>query len=446
MLASKIAFVIFAVLAASASAFAANPVEQTVHSFLGKSEGAFPEAGLVADASGNLYGTTSGGGEGFCCWGTVFELSPPTTAGGAWTETVLYAFGFGPDELYTPMGTLIFDTQGNLYGTASAGGAGAGGVFELSPPSTPGGAWTETTLWEFEGYEDGAQPFGKLVMDTAGNLYGTAATGGSRRDGTVFELVAPTTPGGAWSEQTLYEFGSVANDGLFPGSDLLLRHGVLYGTTQAGGSPPPPQSSSYGTVFQLAPKAGHWTETILHRFAGTDGLDPLGGLIADSAGNLYGTTYFGGNTTACPGGIVIGHGTETSGAGCGTIYELSPPAAAGDPWQETTLYAFTNPGDGMNPSAALWRNKSGSLYGTAYDGGRTTGNDGVVFVLNPPGTAGEDWVFTVLHYFRGPAVDDGAKPLGALTHVGDALFGTTSFGGEPMEPKAWGGTVFSIVP
>jgi uncharacterized repeat protein (TIGR03803 family) len=166
----RIAFLALAVLFTIGTAFATT--EKVVYSFQGSLDGYRPSASLVADADGNLYGTTAFGGSSS---GTVFELSPPATADGAWTGTVLYAFQGGSNDGAFPMGTLVFDKQGNLYGTTEEGGPqGTGTIFELSPPATAGVAWTEAILWIFpQGLLRGYSPAGKLVIDASGNLYGT---------------------------------------------------------------------------------------------------------------------------------------------------------------------------------------------------------------------------------------------------------------------------------
>jgi len=282
--------------ALTTTAFSSGP-EQVVYSFAaaqGDIGGAFPAAGLVADAAGNLYGTNRQGGEGVvgdCDCGAVFELSPPVTAGGDWIRTVIHIFSGGEDGAF-PVGTLILDNAGNLYGTTRGEDRhtrydSKGTVFEFSPPSLPGGVWTETIIWNFDpvgGVARGFEPSGKLVMDALGNLYGTAHNVGNvdacPNCGLVFELVKPRTAGGSWKERVLYEFGAVSNDGTHPAPNLLLRGGILYGTTDRGGA------SDKGTVFQLTRESGLWAETILHSFDGADGIDPHGGLIADPGGNM----------------------------------------------------------------------------------------------------------------------------------------------------------------
>lgn len=233
--------------------------EGMLHSFSGGSEdGSYP-IGLTTDKAGNLYGTTYVGGANNT--GTVFELSPPSVTGEPWTEAILYSFPVRPQQY--PFGTsnLIFDGEGNLYGTASYGGPvasnctnGCGTIFELSPVA--GGGWTESLLYSFTGGDDGDLP-DSLVLDPAGNLYGTAYSGGHVAKyctygcGTFFQLSPPSAPGGAWSETTLHEFRTGwegKNDGYWPQGTLIFgKYGALYGTTEWGGTPPG------GTVFSVHP-------------------------------------------------------------------------------------------------------------------------------------------------------------------------------------------------
>ncbi|MGB8888000.1 MAG: choice-of-anchor tandem repeat GloVer-containing protein [Candidatus Korobacteraceae bacterium] len=309
--------------------------ETVLHSFENGTDGADPLAGLIFDAAGNLYGTTwLGGLHGF---GTVFELSPH---GGSWTETVLHSFGSGTDGTQ-PLVSLIFDAAGNLYGTTYEGGIhGAGTVFELSPGQ--GGGWTEKVLHSFGSGTDGAYPlYGVSLTGSAGNLYGTTYEGGIHGLGTVFEL--SPSGGGNWTEKVLHSFGSGA-DGASPYAELIFdTSGNLYGTTFAGGI------HSSGTVFELSPSGGDWTEKVLHSFGnGTDGTEPFASLI-DAAGNIYGTT--------------IGGGLH----GAGTAFELSPRDDGS--WTETELHSFSDGSDGGYPYAGLIFDRAGNLYGTTWQGG-----------------------------------------------------------------------------
>jgi len=421
--AGRVAIGVFVFCFLIASAFATT--EKVVYRFQGTPDGASPYASLVADSVGNLYGTTAFGGSNH--EGTVFELNPPATAGGAWTETVLYSFQDPGNDGAVPTGTLTFDKQGNLYGTTRQGGgpnnSNTGTIFELAPPATPGGAWTETILWTFpQGWLKGYAPVGKLSIDAAGNLYGTTQYGGPNVKtcttcGVVFELVRPKTSGQLWVERVLYSFGSSANDGISPSSDLLLRGGMLYGTTQNGGT------HGWGTVFQLAPHTGLWTETILHNFIDSEGTIPQGGLIADAVGNLFGTTPAAGSNN------------------WGTIYELSPPSAPGGTWQESTLYSFKGLSDGAGPNGPLWRDSLGNLFGTTtIRGDRQQCCGGTVFKLKAPAVSGGAWTFVLLHDF-GTTPDDGGYPQGGLILQNGLLYGTTADGGTDSL-----GVVFSLVP
>jgi uncharacterized repeat protein (TIGR03803 family) len=419
---------------AGANAIAAGPVELVLHSFAGAPDGANPAAGLVADAGGNLYGTTTlGGTDSACSCGTVFKLSAPSVLGGAWTETLLYTFKGSTADGKAPHGALTFDKVGNLYGTTQSGGPGnTGTVFELTPPLSQGGAWTEKVLFFFA--SDGSQgkwPSGTLIFDGVGNLYGTTEGGGAVRGcvvcGTVFQLKPPATQGAAWTETILYTFGSVANDGLQPGPGLLLRSGALYGTTQVGGT------TQLGTVFELVQNSGVWSENLLYTFpGGSGGSGPLGRLIFDSAGNLYGTARAGGNpNSGCP-------------EGCGMVFELLPPSTPGNPWQESVLYTFRGGLDGGGPVGGVVRDTVGNVYGTAAVGGvpGSAGNNGVLFKLNLPTVAGGAWTETILHTFGGSTASDGRLPASPLIIVDGKFYGTTNQGTTTSNL----GTVFRVVP
>jgi uncharacterized repeat protein (TIGR03803 family) len=273
-------------------------------------------SGLILDGAGNLYGTTVYGGV-YIAGGTVFELPPK---GGGWTEKVLLSFGNGTDGIL-PTGGLIFDKAGNLYGTTSLGGnlscsEGCGTVFELMPQK--GGGWTEKVLHEFTG-NDGELPEAGVVF-AAGNLYGTTVFGGSACAGcgTVFELIPQK--GGNWTEKVLHSFRDNRKDGYEPTAGVLLdAKGNVYGTTYYGGSGTCKETNGVGcgTVFELLSAAGgRWTEKLLHAFSnnGKDGVGPSAGLIVDASGNFYGTTYYGGNGTC----------KDTNGTGCGTVFEIKP--------------------------------------------------------------------------------------------------------------------------
>ena len=316
--------------------------ETTLHSFTGAPDGAEPVAGLVRDASGDLYGTTELGGA-LCAiqsgCGTVFKIDS------SGVESVLYSFTGGADG-GTPMAALLRDSAGNLYGTTYYGGnlncnrgTGCGTVFKLSPTGV------ETVLHRFAPGTDGELPAAGLVRDAIGNFYGTTLLGGAFGNGTVFELSK------AGKERVLYSFTGGA-DGSLPLSTLVRdAAGNLYGTTQLGGA------YGTGTVFKVD-AAGN--EQVMHSFVdGTDGWFPFAGVVMDSAGSLYGTTFSGGGT-GCEGG-------------CGTVFQLS---ASGE---ETILDRFTGRSDGGYPRASLILDTAGNLYGTAEIGGAS--GAGAVFAL-----------------------------------------------------------------
>jgi uncharacterized repeat protein (TIGR03803 family) len=316
-------------------------------------DGFGPTASLIFDSAGNLYGTTEFGGTGACTngfgCGTAFELSP---ANGGWTETILHDFQ-GTDGWEVHAG-LVMDSVGNLYGTTANGGASSQGVvFELSPRD--GGTWTETTVHNFTGGADGGVPWGSVILDAAGNVYGMTSEGGGTSAeckygcGVVFEL-SPVA-GGRWTGKLLHNFSTLTGDGRYPSAALTFDSaGNLYGTAGSGGGN---GHFSAGIVFKLSPiGGGKWQEKILHNFnqTGTDGVNPSGTLVFDAAGNLYGVTQSGGS------------------GGHGTAFELTPSGAGS--WSETILHNFSDNGaDGYFPSSALIFDASGNLYGTTPGGG-----------------------------------------------------------------------------
>jgi uncharacterized repeat protein (TIGR03803 family) len=335
---------------------------KVLYKFKGGADGAFPIGDLIFDTAGNLYGTTGWGGDLSCnsgngC-GTVFELTPSSKG---WTETNLYAFQGGNDG-QQPNGGVVFDTAGNLYGTTFYGGAyGGGTVFKLAPNSD--GSWTESVLYSFcssTNCPDGAYPQGGLILDVAGNVYGTTADGGIYLYGTVFELM-PNSEGG-WTESVLHSFGNTG-DGAIPFDTLIFdAAGNLYGTTYWG-----PQSQSYlgpGTVFKLAPNSdGSWKESLLHIFGGrADGTHPNAGVIFDKMGNLYSTTVLGGPADA------------------GTVFKLT--ARSGGGWAYSVLHVFQRT-PALHPLAGLILDKAGNLYGTANFCDSGIDCQGVVFEITP---------------------------------------------------------------
>jgi uncharacterized repeat protein (TIGR03803 family) len=309
-----------------------------VYSFAGGSDGKYPLAGLIKDSSGNLYGTTQGGGS--LNAGTVFEL---VNSSGSYTENVLYSFTGGGDGGY-PASGLIMDSSGNLYGTTFYGGASAdGAVFELVNSS---GSYTEKVLYSFAGGSDGRLPSGGLIMDSSGNLYGTTNYGGSGTWGVVFELVNSHR---GYTEKVLHSFTAGNDGGLLLAGLIMDSSGNLYGTAEIGGV------LGYGVVFELVNSSGSYTETVLYSFTGgSDGKLPVAGLIMDSLGNLYGTTNGGGSNY-------------------GVVFELVNSSGT---YKESVLYTFGGGSDGAYPGAALLMDSSGNLYGTTTYRGSANCTDG----------------------------------------------------------------------
>jgi uncharacterized repeat protein (TIGR03803 family) len=404
------------------STHAQGQTEAVLFNFSNNSGGAGPQSMLIFDSAGNLYGTTYSGGYnegGPALGGVAFQLKPK--AGGGWTEIVMHNFGAAGDGTFLAAG-LVSDSTGNFYGTTIGGGAyGYGTVFELRPTKT---GWRELILHSFGNGIDGQYPNGSLILDSAGNLYGTTKNGGSNfcifmgtNCGTVFELSTKTG-----AERILHNFQQDGDiDGYYPlGSLIFDSAGHLYGTTSFGGS------GFEGVVFELFPRAnGKWGEKILHSFAfnGTDGANPDSSLVFDSAGNLYGTTSLGGNQPIA----------------LGTVFELSP--GAGGAWTETILHNFGDcAADGCGPTGSLILDSTGNLYGTAPSGG--TDDGGVVFELTPAG--GGVWTDTVMFTFTSVGGDYtyGENPeAGLVFDASGNLYGTAHGGGEFN-----GGTVFEITP
>jgi len=344
--------------------------ETILHNFAGGKDGSNPWAGLIMDAAGNLYGTTYSGGGAYCfnnegC-GVVFRLSHGTQG---WKGTILYVFKDMPDGAHPGYGPLALDKAGNLYGTTLYGGTGycstgCGIVFKLTHTS---GIWQEQVLHTFTALSqtDGATPYGGLLLDAAGNVYGTTSIGGNSTCGcgTVYKLDA------TGAETILYSFQG-GTDGAEPFGALVQDQlGNLYGTTLFGGNNL--SNLSYGTVFEVDVNG---TETLLHVFAGypTDGGYPYARLVRDGAGNLYGTTYIGGNSSG--GGFCV---TNNQPQGCGTVFRV---AANG---KETILYNLSYFLNGAETTAGVILDaKAQALYGATAVGGPSTNHGGALFKLS----------------------------------------------------------------
>jgi uncharacterized repeat protein (TIGR03803 family) len=355
---------------------------------------------VIFDSEGNAYGTATGGGAGY---GTIYELTPSQSG---WTANILYSF----DNITgsRPSGPLLLDNSGSLFGTTSGGGnmggickgSGCGTVFELHRLN---GGWQIEVLYTFSGGLDGAHPSAGLVLDGSGNLFGTTPyAGGSSASGTVFEL-SPSN--GTWQLSILHTF--TGSDGAGPSAGLTAgAKDVFYGTTGTGGL------HNLGTVYQLTKKNSGWKESVLYSFSGNDGSGPGADSLLSRQGKLYGTTSLGGAFNQ------------------GTVFSLSLSNHA---VVESVLYSFTGT-NGVSPNGGVVSDAAGRLYGTTVYGG--TVGYGVIFEVSD--VAGK-WQESVLTTFAG--ITNGAASLATPTINHGALFGTTSGGGE------WdAGVVWEITP
>jgi uncharacterized repeat protein (TIGR03803 family) len=393
------------VLAAASTAIllaiaASSQTETILYTFTGGNDGGDPYAGLAADSNGNLYGTAQAGGtdDG----GVVFELSPGTN--GTWTYNVIYNFtGFiGTGDGAGPTGGVTIDNRGNLYGTTAFAGANwQGAVYELSPGAN--GVWTERVLYSFTGASDGGGGVyisEGLIIDAAGNLYGTSSSGANGY-GLVFELTPSS--GETWTENILHTFTG-ANDGSYPYSRLALdAAGHLYGVANEGGP------HDYGVLFELLPGSNRvWTEKIVHAFMGVDGSAPFDGFTIDQNGQFY---FAGG-------------------------YNVSELTASSSGTTLKNLHEFTGGSDGASSQNQLIFDNSANLYGTTYSGGLHLGT---VYKLTRTGNG--MWTEKILHRFTGG--NDGKNPnFGplALDAAGN-VYGATTYGGASNY-----GVVFQIKP
>jgi len=452
-----------------------------IHNFTGLTDGYQPNS-LAIDAAGNLFGATSGGGSSSFTtqgYGIVFELS--RSANGSWALTVVHAFAGQFADGYTPAGVAL-DSAGNVYGVAY-GGIGnsnacsgqCGLIFRVVHSAS---GWTEHTIYEFKGKQDGALPVPSLTFDSAGNLYG--ATQASSLPWVIFQLTPTPTQ---WTETTLFTNTNPSTQGGVPNGVTFDASGNIFATSQLGGP------TNNGVVFELVHGSSGWTQTVLHTFTGgADGSGPAGNPRFDSAGNLVGTTYWGGTAAACASNLPVG--------GCGTVYHLSP--SSGGTWTESILYVFTAGSDGVYPTGPLVIDSTGNLIGTTLQG--SIANAGTVFELAPssggyteaqvygfPATDGNNvrgglvadsagnlygvassgslndcpsggypgcgsifkltrlsngtWQRTVIHNFTGALNGDGSFPYAGLTFDSAGnLYGTTSNG------ILGGGTVFKLTP
>jgi len=413
---NRATLILFLALSFSAlTLLAAQPAQaQTftvLHTFSGGGDGGSPTAMLTMDAAGRLYGTALYGGTGY---GTIFRMEKQN---GSWLFNTIYDFlgDNGSNDGAGPYAKLVTGPNGSFYSTTVAGGGnngscadygyfGCGTVYNLQPPLTVCKAitclWHETVLYQFVNGPAGVYPFGAVVFDHAGNMYGTTQLGGIGFDlGTVYEL---SPSGGGWSGSVLFSFND--SGGGEPYDTLIAdSSGNLYGTAAGGGA------NGYGVVFELSLTESGWVETILHSFDVTDGNKPYGGLIFDSAGNLYGATSSGG-----------------SGSG-GTVYELSP---SGGGWQFNVLYNLEGSYE-WGPQDSLTMDSSGNLYGTTYKGGPNTA--GTLFKLSPNNG---QWIYNELYDFGNNS--GGCEPNGGVVLDSQGnIYGTTTACGADENGTVW---------
>jgi uncharacterized repeat protein (TIGR03803 family) len=400
---------------------------QVIHSFTGGTDGANPFAGLTMDSAGNLYGVASSGGGGSCVFvsqpgcGLAYKLS---SSDGTWEFSSLYSFQGTPDG-EAPLAALTIGPSGRLFGTTATGGegpcsylgdTGCGTVFEIPVTKTK----QDKILYRFSGGTDGGGPLISSVTFVDSNMYGATDVGGDlscnnpNGCGTVYEL----TPTG--KETVIHQFTGAGGDGAYPISGLVAdKAGHLFGTTSGGGNLSTCNGQGCGTVFELVHSASGWTEYVLYSFTGTsDGENPNGGLLLDTKGNLYGTTWQGG-----------------SGGG-GTVFELHKNASGN--WSLYVLASFETPGFAVDP---LVMDSNGNLYGTTQNGGGS-GNFGRVFELKPNG---KNWTYKELYDFTG--LTDGGNPLGGLVlDSAGNLYGTTFYYGSIACGGSGCGVIFEVTP
>ena len=376
---------------------------EIIYSFAGDEDGEYLDTDVEIDAAGNLYGTSVLGGE--FGGGTVWELSP---IGGGWVHTVLYSFT-GSADGGEPYKGVTLDAAGNLYGTAVTGGSGSceGGCGVVYKLTNSGGTWTQTVIHAFTG-DDGSGPGSRVTLDSRGNVYGMTPTGGADGLGTIYELHPRS--GGSWAFRVIHDFTGGPDGSSGSAGKMVLRGRHLYGAATTGGA-------GYGTVFELRSTGmGGWDFRTLYEFQGSpDGSFPYGALLFDQTGHIYGTTYYGGAD------------------GLGSIYQLT--RTTGGNWSEQVLYGFQAGQDGNSSISNLVSDAVGNLYGTTSEGGL---GSGTIFELASNGNG--TWTESLPHLFAGP-------PDGAFSYAGMVGDGTGIFYGATVHGGASGeGAIYLFTP
>jgi hypothetical protein len=402
---------------------------KVIYKFQGGADGSQPMSDLTLDSAGNLYGTTSSGGDGNECvggCGTVFEL---VRTGTGWEEKVLYRFTGGTDGA-GPVGGVIFDSSGNLYGMAGGGSERGGTVFKLTPTSH--GEWKIRTLYNLP-FEGGPSPKAGVTFDSHGNLYGTTFS-------TVFELTPNSD--GTWTGMTLHTFQGTP-DGQFVSSPVIVDSaGNVYGVTEGGGTGYCRSGLEYkentgcGIAYELIPQGnGKWNESILYNFDHGEGLSvyPSGPLLFDKNGNLFGTSRAGGN-------------------GYGAVFELHH--RPNGTWWQSVVHPFLGVPDGRETDygtqAVLPRllpEENGSFFGVNSGYGNlpfdSRSGGGVVFKLQHEGN---NWRVKTLHTFAPAKQYDNANG-GLVQDAEGNLYGVVKYGGDLTRCYGAGcGTVYEITP
>ena len=405
----------------------ANHYHETVLNSFGGANGAGALYGVIADAAGNLYGATAfGGTAGF---GAVFELSPGKEG---YSETLLYSFPGNSSDGYTPGGGLITDANGDLYGVTVQGGTGGcGTVYRLAPAKN---GYTESVLYAFQCNGDGSQPIGAPVIDRNGVIYGvTQFTSGF--DGGYGVVFALTPSKSSYTQSVLYTFPG-GTGGEIPQAGLTIdRHGNLFGTTYYGGVTSACEDAGCGTVFELEPSKSGYTESIVYDFddvGGNDGDNPFAALAVDDVtGAIFGTTQYGGAHFD------------------GTVFELMP---SGGTYTESLLYSFTAQKDGFLPESQLLIGPKQTLFGTVTLGGGGCSGIGCGTVYQLTRSHG-GYKFGTIYNFHSPA--HGAEPefSSLVMDSSSALYGTTRSGGADTSCSDGGpggapgcGVVFKLTP
>ena len=395
----------------------------TLYTFSHGDLGHQPAGGVTIGPNGELYGTTEHGGK--LGYGVVYELVPPGSAGGAWTEVMLHTFTDQDGPQYSGTGVAL-GPNGALYGVSGDPGV----TFRLKPPTASNTEWREVILHAFTATNgDGGRPSSTPVIGPKGVLYGDTLSGGQYNNGAIYSLTPTGTAGAAWNEQILHSFQLVVGDGGGPAGALALAaDGTIYGTTSVSAGP-----YYSGTAFALTPPAktgGAWTETQIYIFGSQPGdVGAPAGVTMAPNGLLYGSTNAFSGRPPCSGN-------------CGTVFQLSPPSIPGGPWTETVLHTFNNlTGDLWSSLSTPVIGPNGVLYGAAWGGGAF--GKGGIFQLAPPSSPGGTWTETILYSFTGGA-DGWASNSVTLGSDGN-LYGTTYQGGVSPGGATNQGTVFQLV-